>query len=255
MPTTRGITDTKKYVFPFLRPSDADIAPGQQHRKDTPSTTFSIAPLLLRCLPETRFRLNSLSSPALNFRFNINSSASLLSLLALSSTNQHRFSRASEHLPFSTSAVDIRRDQLYPLVPPYLKILHPLIKIILGPPKSLKVGDDTVPSSLYLPQAIAWPLCVLPLPPLCGIIPIDGGLPIRLGPLRPFPYPVELGGEPTHLGLGIREGVPNRQRLVLLSLPHIFNLLDEASDRIVPGVALYKPHLSHHTHIPVDFPY
>ena len=58
--------------------------------------------------------------------------------------------------------------KLYPLVPPYPNILYPLIKI-----KIVLVSP-------------------VPLPPLRGIDPIYGVLPIVLVPLGALPYPAEI---------------------------------------------------------------
>ena len=74
----------------------------------------------------------------------------------------------------------------------YLKILHPLIKIVLAPPESLKLGDDLIPFSLCLPQAIDYPNNIVPLPPLRGRGYIDGVPLIGLIPFGPFPYPINL---------------------------------------------------------------
>ena len=107
-------------------------------------------------------------------------------------------SRAADCLPFYSISAELERDQSYPLVPPYLKILHPPIEIVIG--------------------------SLVTFPPLCGLDPIYGVIIVGLGPLWPLPCPVNLRGVPVYLSLGRRKGGPVRPRISMVSLrilPHI----------------------------------
>ena len=87
---------------------------------------------------------------------------------------------------------------------------------------------------------------------------INGVPPIKIVPLGPLHYPINIGGEPAYLGLGRRKGVPGRPRLVLVPLqifPYISNLLTKPSGDLVPGIILSLPHLSHHPLGLVNIPY
>ena len=89
---------------------------------------------------------------------------------------------------------------------------------------------------------------MVPLPPLCGLDPIDGALPIVLVPLGPLPYPIDIVGVPAYLGIGGREGGPICYCLILFQLhllSNIVNLLSDPSDGLDPGIALSLPRLSH----------
>ena len=102
---------------------------------------------------------------ALYFRFDFNSSAFLLDSSSLASADRYLFSRATDHTPFYSTAVDIGHDQLYPLAPSYPNILHPPIKIFLVPP--------------------------FPLP-----LSLDGVHLISPGSLGPLPHPIDIRCEP-----------------------------------------------------------
>ena len=82
-------------------------------------------------------------------------SASLLASTALFSEKFRHFFRSEASLTSFTTVFHIGHNQLYPLVPLYSKILHPLIIIVICPPESLNIGGDPVPLSLCLHQAIS----------------------------------------------------------------------------------------------------
>ena len=182
------------------------------------------------CLHESIFCTNIPSALALNFRFGINSYTSLSALSALDSADWKYLSILATCLPLSSTSVYIKRDLFYLLAPPYPNILHPPIKIVLDPP--------------------------VPIPPLPGLYqqhPSD-----RIGTFRLLHYPLYLGGDPTYLGVGRRESVPGRPRLVLLPLyilPQICNILADPSDNLGPGIALSLPYLFQHNLVLVDIPY
>ena len=141
---------------------------GNKHKR----SSISLSPLIVQCIrpritalsryppppclalpspvvpPEARFRTKYISALDLDFRFGLNFSASILALLALAYNDQNCLSKAADCLPLFSVAVDIGCHQSYLLVPPYLKILHPLIEILPVTLESLKLDDD--PGPLYL---------------------------------------------------------------------------------------------------------
>ena len=88
-----------------------------------------------------------------------------------------------------------------------------------------------------------------PIHPRHGLSPIYGSPLIVIGPLIPFPYPINIGGNRVCLGLDGRKGRPICSRLSpgpLQLLTQIIHILVNTSDGISYRFLISLPRLSHH---------
>ena len=165
--TLGGIIDAKSYIFPSLYPPAADISPGRRPRPGLhPRRCVSLAPTHSYCSYLSPDSIqNPPSTSSFDFSFDINSSTSLSALSSLDSSYWN-FLRSSgqptlifrhlsiqinitlEGLKSALQLANRGRDRSYPCLPLYPKILHILIKILLCPMESLKIGNE--PILLYL---------------------------------------------------------------------------------------------------------
>ena len=135
-----------------------------------------------------------------------------------------------------------------------------MIEFFLRPQEYLHLGDDPGPLSLCptrIPRNISDSAPSIFLPSMASDLYTEA-FQLASAPLGPFPYPVNIGEEPTYLGLGGHEGGPGHHFPVLVPLhilPHIVNIFDEPFYGLRPGIDIYFLTLSlHHLRL-IKYPY